>query len=65
VTRARGAEESEMATDEEWVEDLKRWLRAAHQPALGDPVDDVALGVEAAQPALQALYWPDAATTGR
>ena len=54
-----------MATDEEWVEDLKRWLRAAHQRALGDPVDDVALGVEAAQPALQALYWPDAATTGR
>nr|HET7857888.1 hypothetical protein [Caldimonas sp.] len=54
-----------MATDEEWVEDVKRWVRAAHQPATCDPADDIALGVEAAQPALQALYWPDAPTKDR
>jgi hypothetical protein len=60
----RDAEESEMATDEQWVEDVKRWVLAAHQP-VGDPIDDIAIGVEAAQPALQALYWPDAPTTDR
>ena len=54
-----------MAIDEEWVEDVRRWVRAAHQPAPGDPADDIALGVEAAQPALQALHWPDAPTTDR
>ena len=54
-----------MAIDEEWVEDVKRWVLAAHLPALDDPPDDIALGVEAAQPALQALYWPDAPTTDR
>jgi hypothetical protein len=55
---------SEMAIDEQWVEDVKRWVLAAHQP-VDDPADDIALGVEAAQPALQALYWPDAPTTDR
>jgi hypothetical protein len=54
-----------MAIDEQWVEDVKRWVLAAHQPAPDDLADDIALGVEAAQPALQALYWPDAATTDR
>ena len=55
-----------MAIDEQWVEDVKRWVLAAHEPTLVDPAaDDIALGVEAAQPALQALYWPDAPTTDR
>ena len=54
-----------MAIDDQWVEDVKRWLLAAHEPALSDSGDDVALGVEAAQPALQALYWPETTTTDR
>jgi hypothetical protein len=53
-----------MAIDEQWVEDVKRWVLAARE-AVGDPGDDIALGVEAAQPALQVLYWPDATTTDR
>ena len=48
-----------MAIDEQWVEDVKRWVLASREP-VGDPGDDIALGVEAAQPALQVLYWPDA-----
>ena len=53
-----------MAIDEQWVEDVKRWVLASREP-VGDPGDDIALGVEAAQPALQVLYWPDATTTDR
>jgi hypothetical protein len=60
----QAAQESEMAIDEQWVEDVKRWVLASREP-VGDPGDDIALGVEAAQPALQVLYWPDAATTDR
>jgi hypothetical protein len=54
-----------MAIDEQWVEDVKRWVLAAHEVVVGEAGDDVALGVEAAQPALQALHWPDATTTDR
>jgi hypothetical protein len=59
-----------MASDADWVEDVKRWTlarlradeRVAPQPA-GDSADDVALGYEAAHPALQACHWPDPITT--
>ena len=60
-----------MAIDEEWVADVKRWVlagtRSGASAALGsvDPADEVALGYEAADPALQAHHWPDAPTTGR
>jgi len=56
-----------MVNDAEWVEDVKRWYRAgvAVPPAgaSSDPDDEVALGYEAAQPALQARHWPDAPVT--
>ncbi|MEO6364284.1 MAG: hypothetical protein ABIO71_13720 [Caldimonas sp.] len=54
-----------------WVEDVKRWYRAsasAAAPSEGLPTDyGDDLGYEAAYPALQARYWPDAAaiTTDR
>ena len=66
--RARG---KIMANDEEWVADVKRWcLAGAHPGAVAalapdDPGDEIALGYEAADPALQAHHWPDAPTTGR
>ena len=59
-----------MANDADWVEDVKRWALSdvrGREPALGEAAaaDDVALGVEAAQPALQARHWPDAPTRDR
>lgn len=60
-----------MANDEEWVEDVKRWYLAGTRNsadaavASGEAVDEMALGYEAADPALQARHWPDAPTTGR
>ena len=59
-----------MANDEEWVADVKRWYlagssQAAASSASGDVSDEIALGYEAADPALQAHHWPDAPTTGR
>jgi len=60
-----------MANDEEWVADVKRWCLAGTRPSAGAalgsdaPGDDIALGYEAADPALQAHHWPDAPTTGR
>ena len=55
-----------MASDADWVEDVKRWT--SHDGAggfAGDAADEIALGVEAAQPALQARHWPEALTTDR
>ena len=59
-----------MANDEEWVEDVKRWCLAGSRPeaapfACASVGDEIALGYEAAAPALQAQHWPDAPTTGR
>jgi hypothetical protein len=59
-----------MANDADWVEDVKRWTLArlrVNEPvaAAADGGDDVALGYEAAQPALQACHWPDAITKDR
>jgi hypothetical protein len=55
-----------MANDTEWVEDVKRWyyagVRSAADARLADTqsTDLMALGYEAAHPALQAHHWPDA-----
>jgi hypothetical protein len=61
--------ENEMASDADWVADVKRWTLARLRPAepVAAPADseEVALGYEAAQPALQACHWPDAVTTDR
>ncbi|CAN5884071.1 hypothetical protein BH11PSE8_BH11PSE8_18770 [soil metagenome] len=57
-----------MASDADWVEDVRRWYFSGAQNA-NPPViaaDDEAdsepmeLGYEAAHPALQARHWPDA-----
>lgn len=60
-----------MANDEEWVADVKRWyLAGTRSPAIAaiapdELGDEIALGYEAADPALQARHWPDAPTTDR
>ena len=60
-----------MANDEEWVADVKRWCLAGTRSAVtngldrDDAADEIALGYEAADPALLAHHWPDAPTTGR
>jgi hypothetical protein len=65
-----GSLEQTMANDDAWVEDVRRWALggASDGAALGDAADasdDIALGYEAAHPALQARHWPDAPTTDR
>jgi len=59
-----------MANDVDWVEDVKRWTCArlrTDEPvaAAADGGEEVAIGYEAAQPALQAYHWPDAITRDR
>jgi len=60
-----------MASDADWVEDVRRWYLAGqrHADAAGTPpvADDEAdaLGDEAACPPLQAAGWPDAPATDR
>lgn len=55
-----------MTNDAEWVEDVRRWyyagVRSAAEAssAAGESSDLMALGYEAAHPALQAHHWPDA-----
>jgi hypothetical protein len=55
-----------MASDADWVEDVRRWCFAARRRAdaahAAEPgAEDVdALGYEAACPPLQASGWPDA-----
>ena len=55
-----------MASDADWVEDVRRWYFAGRQdPSAGvalDPAsgDADSIGYEAAHPALQAKNWPDA-----
>ena len=61
-----------MASDSDWVEDVRRWYRASTQAAGVQPSktqdgadsDMAALGYEAAHPSLQARHWPDAQSTG-
>jgi hypothetical protein len=58
-----------MASDAEWVEDVKRWYLAGVRSGLpgtspAEGTDFDALGYEAAHPALQARHWPDVSVTG-
>lgn len=60
-----------MASDGNWTDDVKRWFYTGSQAstARANSVDSVnvnldELGYEAAYPALQAVNWPDAPTTG-
>jgi hypothetical protein len=59
-----------MTNDADWVEDVRRWCLsgarsvAEDRSAVGEPTDLMALGYEAAQPALQAQHWPDAPPSG-
>jgi hypothetical protein len=61
-------EENVMANDADWVEDVRRWYlsgASAAQASTTEGHDDaVALGYEAAHPALQARHWPDALGAG-
>ena len=52
-----------MASDADWVEDVRRWYLAGATPTSTAEAgeDPVAIGYEAAFPALQARHWPDAA----
>jgi hypothetical protein len=51
-----------MASDDtQWVEDVRRWVASQSQSRANDEADNAQLGYEAADPALQARHWPDAA----
>jgi hypothetical protein len=59
-----GAEGADMASEAEWLDDVRRWYFGGTPPET-DAADagDVAgsdLGYEAAHPALVAQHWPDA-----
>jgi hypothetical protein len=51
-------------TNDEWVEDVRRWYYGGSPPAAEADAESGAtapeLGYEAAHPALQARHWPDA-----
>lgn len=54
-----------MASNDEWVEDVRRWYFGGNAPAADRDADAQSgdsgeLGYEAAHPALQARHWPDA-----
>ena len=58
-----------MASDKDWVDDVRRWYETgrrqavsipAGQDAVAEAAEDALLGYEAAHPALQALNWPEA-----
>ena len=57
-----------MTNDADWVEDVRRWVAGTNAVSrIGDPVDTteaMALGYEAAHPALQARHWPEAVQSG-
>jgi hypothetical protein len=56
-----------MTNDAEWVEDVRRWVASASAAPSSDAVENtdlMALGYEAAHPALQARHWPEALATG-
>jgi hypothetical protein len=58
-----------MASQDDWVEDVRRWYYGGNAPAAdrdaGTPADDThELGYEAAQPSLQARHFPDAPVPG-
>ena len=55
-----------MASNDDWVEDVRRWYFGGNAPAADRDAeaeggaDPHELGYEAAHPALQARHWPDA-----
>jgi hypothetical protein len=56
-----------MASDAEWVEDVRRWYFAGQRSGASteaetgiDKLDADVLGYEAADPSLQSRNWPDA-----
>jgi hypothetical protein len=58
-----------MASDSDWVQDVRRWYFGGNPPVSGpasavdtdvDVSPDVMVGYEAANPSLQARHWPDA-----
>lgn len=56
-----------MTDDASWVEDVRRWCVAGRRATAASPesaLDDdaMAIGYEAAHPALLAHHWPDAPT---
>ena len=59
-----------MANDAQWVDDVRRWYFGGHPPAGelaadgSDASDELAIGYEAANPALQGCLWPDGLTPG-
>jgi hypothetical protein len=55
-----------MASDSDWVEDVRRWCFSQKQGASSSVsasapanTDDDELGYEAANPPVQAQHWPD------
>lgn len=59
-----------MANEVDWVEDVRRWYLSGAgsggpTETIGAPIDEVALGYEAADPALVARHWPEAPTKDR
>ncbi len=57
-----------MTNDAEWVQDVRRWVAGAATAVpvrdAGETTDLMALGYEAAYPAIEVRHWPDAAATG-
>jgi len=55
-----------MASDAEWLEDVRRWALGEPRLRMEEPLETAPaavpddLGYEAAHPALQARHWPDA-----
>jgi hypothetical protein len=54
-------------TNDDWVEDVRRWYYGGNPPAAETDLDPGApasasseLGYETAHPSLQARHWPDA-----
>ena len=59
-----------MATDEEWVNDVRRWYFGGHPPEGelatdgSSAQDEHAIGYEAGLPAFPGSRWPDALVAG-
>jgi len=52
-----------MASDADWVADVRRWYFSSQQPAIAaasSEDESPEIGYEAAHPALQSRHWPDA-----
>jgi len=56
-----------MASESDWVEDVRRWCLAGAQPRAKTAEaaeSSIEIGYEAAHPALQSRHWPDAPRSG-